>query len=400
MSNQPKVRFVVPAALAILLTFGRNGMMPFEGYYSPLDQAMNLFVVIVAPIFAFKDMYPHPYNHNLHLFIPIFFLTIWVAVCIVLGSPSEYWPNITTLITITLSILMASQITSFELSRVRHFILLFAGFFSVYTLLFGRDSLNLIFLGALHQRLGSDISSANLIIFPRVMYMLIVTGLISIIIEKKIWIKILAASSIILPLIIAFATGGRGPLIGAFVAMLTFILGLGINMKKFYTLIVIGLISFLGYNLINRFFPLMRQRIMEEGDSGRYDIWTNLIDPSNISLFGQGVGATYPHNIFLEMFFTYGIIGFCIFLLVLAITVKTSYRYYRTTRDLESLWAISLLVLQLTAQQFSLDIFYGSLWAAMVLPLGYGWKRLYTTTANLPLVKPDAQNYQDRGYSV
>jgi len=249
MRNNPKVRFAVPAAMAILLTFGRNGMLPFEGYYSLLDHLLNLFVVIIAPIFAFKDIiYPCPINRNIHLLIPLFFLIIWVCICVVFGSPREYWPNRTVIITITLSILMASQISSFELRRVRHCVLLLTGIFCLYTIIFGQYSLNLIFSGALEYRLGSEFSNANLIILPRVMYMLIVTCIISVIIDENKWIKIIAATLPILPLLIAFGTGGRGPLVGAVAAMLFFIFFMfGKTRRTVIVLITTVTMIFIGY---------------------------------------------------------------------------------------------------------------------------------------------------------
>ena len=89
-------------------------------------------------------------------------------------------------------------------------------------------------------------------------------------------------------------------------------------------------------------------------------------------MFGSGPRDTYPHNIFLEFLYYYGFIGFVLFLTFLLTSLITAYKYQCKTNDDEARWCLSLLVLQLTAQQLSLDIFYGSLWAALVLPLGYG----------------------------
>ena len=119
----------------------------------------------------------------------------------------------------------------------------------------------------------------------------------------------------------------------------------------------------------------------------------------NISWFGHGATAAYPHNIFLEFFLNYGIIGLALFLLVLATSVITAYKYYRRTRDQESLSVISLLVLQMTAQQFSLDIFYGSLWAALILPLGFSWNYSLYYNNEGAVVYPNAACNSHKGYN-
>jgi O-antigen ligase len=360
--------------MAILLTFGRNGMLPFEGIYTLLDRSMNLFVVIVAPLFAIKSIYPRPINNNLHLFLPIILLSCWVIICVFIGSPNEYWPDRTSLITIVLSILLASQITRFELSRLRHFVLLLAGVFSIYTLIYGQSSLDQIFGGALDTRLGIDVSSSNVIIFPRIMYMFIITCAISLVIEKNIWIRVCSGVIMILPFLIALATGTRGSLVGFVAAVLVFIFCLRNKFKTLYAVLVVAVLAIIGHMSISRLLPIMQQRISfnEEG-IGRIDIWNKLINTSNITWFGNGVSASYPHNIFLELLYVYGIIGFVLFLVVIVTSFITAYRFYRNTRDLDSLWVISILVLQMTAQQLSLDIFYGSFWASIALPLGFGW---------------------------
>lgn len=368
MNNSTKPRFVVPAAMAILLTFGRNGMLPFEeGAYTLLDHAMNIFVVIVAPFYIFKT---GRFNNNFRLLNPLFWLILWVTLRVIF-SPSEYWPDLTSLITIFLSILIASQITSYELRRVRHFMLLLAGIFTIYAYFFARSSLDLIFSGALDTRLGTDLSSANLIIFPRIMNMLITTGLISLMIDKNKLVKIYAILVIILPLIIAISGGGRGSFVGTFIAILAFITS-RLDFRILLMIPVLGIIINYTYQFIIMFLPAIETRLSDDASGlERLDTW-NYIFSQDITLFGTGRETNYPHNIFLEFYYNYGVIGFILFLIFLITSLKVAYKSYSISHDDETRWAISLLVLQLTAQQFSLDIFYGSLWAALVLPLGFG----------------------------
>lgn len=373
MDNLPKPRIVVPAAMAILLTFGRNGMLPFEERYLLLDRLMNYFVVIIAPVFALKDIVPRPRNHNLHLLIPLFMLVSWVGACVIVGGPREYWPNHTTLLTIFLSILMATQITRSDLCILRRIVLVLSGIFTICTLVFAQLTLHQIFDGTLIGRLGVDISPANVIIYPRVMYMLIITCFVSFAIDKSVLVRVFSVAFAVIPLIIALATGGRGALVGGLVAALVFLLGVSKTKMKairYFTGIVVLL--GLGYYVTIAFLPLMKQRISSFDSSGRVDIWSDLLK-SNITIFGEGLSASYPHNIFLEFLYNYGIIGLLLFLFLLTTSISVVRKYYMRTHDQEALWVVAALVLQMTAQQFSLDIFYGSLWAAIILPLGFGW---------------------------
>jgi O-antigen ligase len=372
MHTQPKARFVVPAATAILLTFGRNGMLPIEKVYTWLDQSINLFVVLIAPLFAIKDIYPRLLERSLLLFLPFLVLALWVFVCLWLGSPSAYRPQESALITILLTVLFASQISRFELRRLRHFVLLLAGLFSLYALTFAQSSLSLVFGGMLTNRLGVDQSFSNVIIFPRVMYMLVITCFVSLLIEKRIWVRIFAAMTAILPIFIALSTAGRGALVGLVLAAIVFAWGAR-RSKGFIALSMVVVLIVIVSVVINSFVPVMQQRIDESYNSGgRYPIWEHYLN-LDLTWFGRGYVEDYPHNIFLEFLSNYGIVGLAIFLLVLGISITTIYRAYIRTRDEEVLWVASLLVLQMTAQQFSLDIFYGGLWAAVLLPLGLNW---------------------------
>ena len=66
-------------------------------------------------------------------------------------------------------------------------------------------------------------------------------------------------------------------------------------------------------------------------------------------------------------------VGLALFLVFLGVSLRLIWKAYRRTNDLEVLWAIGIVLIQLVAQQFSLDIYIGSLWAALLLPIGLGW---------------------------
>lgn len=375
MNVMRRPRFVVPAATAVMITFGRNGLLPFEGYYGPLDQILNLFVVVVAPFFAFKGLYPRALNRNLSLLWPFLFLASWVCACVLFGSTPENWPSTTALITIVLSVVFASQITGAELTRVRRSVLFLTALFNIYALMYAQSSIQLILSGMLETRLGMDISPSNVIIFPRIMYMLIVTCLFSIVIERKLWAKFGAAAILILPMLIALSTGGRGPLLGFAVSSLLLVFGVSGTRRSLTAFLGAVSLTALAYISITQLFPTMLHRISDRREDERLDIWSNLLHLDNVSLFGSGVGPTYPHNVFLEFFFVFGIVGFLLFLWFLVVVCKTMYRSYRDSNDIEVLWVIALVVLQLAAQQLSLDIFYGTFWGVLVLPLGACWQQ-------------------------
>jgi O-antigen ligase len=192
------------------------------------------------------------------------------------------------------------------------------------------------------------------------------------VIERNVWIRIGSALMMIVPVLVALGTGGRGPLIGFIAAALVFVFGLRKYGKAGFGAAIVGLLGVVYYLAMQYLVPVMQRRILEDKDANRIEIWGDLLH-SHITWFGRGVTEYYPHNIFLEFLYNYGIIGLTLFLIVFAGIVIQAFRYYNKTRQRESLWVISLVVLQMISQQFSLDIFYGGLWAAIVLPLGFIW---------------------------
>lgn len=375
MHNESNTRIVVPAATAILLTFGRGGMLQFEGNYTLLDQLMNIFVVVVAPIFALRGIFPRPANQNFPFLALIVLLVCWVSVCVLFGSPSEYWPPHSALITIGLSILLASQISLNEIRRVRHFVLLITAVFCLYTLLYGQASLSMILGGSFNRRLGVELGPGNAVAFPRIMYVLAFTCLVSLLIEKGLWVRIGTSIIMLIPVVIGLACGGRGALIAFVVALVTLLFGLRKRIEVLFAGIGVGLLLIIGYGLVVELLPLMEQRVLTMEDPTRVGYWEKVLTMDSLSLFGHGVDDAYPHNIFLEFLQYYGIVGLLLFLLLVTTTLVMVWRHYGRTSDIEVLWVIGLFVLQMTAQQFSLNIFTGALWAAIVLPSGFCWNR-------------------------
>ena len=325
MKRQLKARMVVPLSMAILLTFGRNGMLPFEeDTYTILDHSMNILVLIVAPCVIF---FSGKLQNNIRSLIPLIILMLWVYLRVI-TSPIQWWPSLTSVITISLSILIASQIASNELRQVRHFMLILAGIFSIYCYFVAKSSLDLIFSSSL---------------------------------------------------IISLSTGARGAFIGLFAGFFIFILN-RFSFKMLMTIPFIGILVAISYQFILLYLPSTESRL-DDGDSteDRINILITLFN-KDISLFGEGKGESYAHNIFVEFLYDYGAIGFILFCIFLFVSLNTAYQFTKKTKTDEPRWALSLFFLQLTAQLISLDIFYGSLWAALVLPFGFG----FNTVGQLP----------------
>jgi O-antigen ligase len=371
MNNQPRIRFIVPAAAALLLTFGRDDWLAFLPLHTPFDLVMNLFVVVIASMFALKDISSNFLSRNILLRLLFLIFTLWVTIVVTVGSPYKYWPSGTSFLTLILIILIVSQITRSELRRLRLLILGLAGIFTVYSMIFAKGIIQLILSGRETTRLGEKISPSILVAYPRIMYVLIITCMFSLIVEKKFWIRLYSAAMMVLPVLIAFATGGRGPLLGFILASFVFVLGLEKKHKAYYAMTIIAVVT-IGYIVISNYFPVMENRIMKGDDSGRSAIWNYVLN-GNITLFGVGVSDDYPHNIFLELLLNYGVIGLILFIVFFTTLVSSFVRCYFRTHHKEVLWAISLLVLQMVAQQFSLDIFNSGLWATIMLPLGFSW---------------------------
>ena len=381
--EQHKARYVVPLAAAILVTFGRGGLMPIVSEkFTLFDLAMNYFLLLVAPVFALKFFLTNSPNRYLLFVSPIVIFWCWIFICISY-SESFFWPTRTAVVGIGLSVVIVSQIKNSEIKRVRHCVLVLAALFNLDTLLHFKDVLGPIISGSLHARLGLNVDPGLAVAFPRIMYMLVLTCIFTLIIEKQKWFRIVVAGLMVCPLIIAFASAGRGALAG-FVAAVLF---LALNQRKksrfFGVGIIAGMVLFAVYWAIIHFFPLMMGRIEQaESGAGRYDLWLYALD--HISLFGSGIGSEYAHNIFLELFQDYGVVGFFLFLPVLTVSLGLAWKTYSNTLDLEILWVMAIIVLQMVAQQFSLNIFTGAVWAALVLPLGLSWDFVEEDVAILP----------------
>jgi len=366
--QRQRILFILPLfATAMLLSFGRNGFLPFSSY-TPLDQMINVLIVIAAPLcLLFR-----PVNFFRHSFLirilPLIILWIYVAFC-VSGSPKTYWPDHSAVLSIFLAILLASQVSVSQLRMLRLLTLVAGLLFSAFVLLYGRRELSSILGGTLNQRLGSEISDSLLVAYPRMLYVIAFTCFVSAIAEKRVWLKIGAIMLAILPVLVALATGGRGPLVALSCAVLFFLLGLRQRHSSILGLLLAASIFCIGYYIVSEYLPVMAQRIGEWDDAGRSILYEKAW--AKISFFGRGIGDMYAHNIFLEFLQDYGIFGLVLFLITTIISVGSAARVYWHTRNVDVLWVMGLITLQLVAQMFSLNIYWAMVWGTLALPLGF-----------------------------
>lgn len=362
---------------AILLTFCRGWMLAVSDQQTPLDAPLNYFVVLMAPLCALYSLSQYGDWRLMKLFWPVAMLMVWVFWCLVFFTPVRYWPERSPVISILLAVVIASQISRAELRLLRHCILLLAGLFSLVVLVWNPGLLGAAVSGSAKQRLGVDISPANVLFMPRVYYTLVFTCFATVVIERRLWLRSVAIVLIIIPALMGLSSGSRGPLAALLLAVLVFLWGALRNARGMGTLSLLTLgtvFALLGLKAVMSLFPTIVRRVGED-DTLRISAYGQILENvvRNVSLIGQGKGDVYAHNIFLEFLQDYGVLGVVLFLVFLGTNLRAMWRVYDSTRDIEVVWAFGLILIQLVAQQFSLDIYWGSLWAALMLPIGVRW---------------------------
>lgn len=340
--------------------------MPFVEI-TPIDQAINVIIVVIAPLLIlFRQLILKEKILNKSIF-PLIIIWAYIILRLLVSSSKYRATELSTIISIVLSIYLGSQVTILQLRQLRLLMYAVAVFFSFYALIYAQKDISNILSKTLKVRLGADYSSSILVAYPRMLYMLVLTCFVTAVVEEKIWLKIGALSVTIIPIMIALSTGGRGALVGLICAIFVFILGRRQPKFPLIGIVFAVLILFIIYNFVSEYLPLMNERIEDADDAGRSYIYLDAI--SNISLIGRGIGQNYAHNIFLEFLQDYGIVGLCLFLYVFTKAIISVSKLYSSSGNVELLWVISLFTLQLIAQQLSLNIFCDMFWASFVIPL-------------------------------
>lgn len=373
-STKELILTIIPLfAVAMLLSFGRGGFMPFI-YNTAIDQIINIIIVVIAPLAIIIKRYSYYEKiFNSHL-IPILILFAYIAGSLLQSNPN-FRPTFSTLISIYLVIFLGSHVSISQLRLLRLLVLLVGFIFSLFILFVAKEEMYTVLSGTLINQFGIDYSDALLVAYPRMLYVITLTGIVSAIIEKNIFVKIIAIAITICPSIISLATGGRGALVGLLCAIIVFVISLNKGKLLIIGIISIVVILFIGNYFISEYLPIMAKRIETGDDAGRFNLYNSAL--SNISLFGLGKEGLYPHNVFIEFLSEYGILGLAIFLYTISRSIIVVFNAYLYYRNIDVLWLISIYILQFVAQQFSLDIFYPMFWAPIVIPFGllYDFKK-------------------------
>ncbi len=363
-------RWVLLGASGLLLLFGRGGMFAVFGEYTLLDRVLNILLLTITPLF-FCFLLLKRLPGYLRVMWPLLLLMVWVSTTLIYNPGTSYFPDRTSLITLAYSIFICSQVNHKDLKFLRYVILFFGAFFSLMVLI-NQSYLNeLLNSGILRYRLGLDTSVANIIIYPRAMYAIVYTSLVTFLMKERIWFRLGALVFAVLPLMVALATANRGTAVAFALASCLFVI-LQIRSRRiigFLSAALFVIMTWFIYPIILDLFPVFARRVMLEGDSGRWEIWKPVLE--QVSLFGFGVPSEYVHNIFLEFLHDHGLIGLFLFLFLLFHVLGRVWRLFSHTGDLNVLWALGLWAFQMTAQQFSLNIYMaGSLWASFALMIG------------------------------
>lgn len=365
---QKPLSYIICFSAALMLTFGRTGLVPFVDLTLP-DMAMNVVVVVLAPLCIFLIADWAETDKILLTFVPVILLVTDVACGILLNSPTASWPDHSTLLSIGLAIFLSSSIRNGQLRRLRWMVLLVAALFNLFLFVYARDAIAGILSGGLHIRFGADVSPGLLVSYPRKLYVLVFTCVATALIEENLFLRLGVMAMTPLPLLVGLATGGRGAMVALAAATFAF---LAVQRKKSMVLagvVIAGGVVLLGGYFIDHYLSVTAQRMENfDSDSGRSDIHAEALE--QITVFGRGIGQTYAHNVFLEFFRDYGLVGLALFLGFLLMIFVWLLRVFKSTRSDEIRWMFGLIVLQLTAQQFSLNIFTDMFWAALALPIG------------------------------
>lgn len=354
-------------AVAMVLVFDRRPMLSFVEVWALPERILNVLVVGVAPIIAVARMVHGGRDLKVGRYAPALLLATWVTVRVA-TSPASFWTSRTEAITVILAVLLPTQLRRNELRQLRHSVLLLGGLFSVLALLFATPVLADIRSGIQASRLGIEISAANAIILPRALYIVVITGLYSLISEKAVTLRVFSGSVVVVPMLVALATGGRGPLLGIIVAAV--VVALSIRNNRVLYLGGLAMLLLVGYRVVIEYLPALLVQRVEVQDAGRFELWADVFAKSKVSLLGMGLQDDYPHNVFLEFAYNYGLVGLVLFFWFLTGVFRSIWRELRAEgRSDEVVWVVALITIQFVAQQVSLDIFYGAFWAALLLAL-------------------------------
>lgn len=354
-------------AAAIMLTFGRSGLLPIFGQYTLVDELASLFVLAVTPMALLALVTRQLGHRSTLLLLGLGILILWIIVVVLTVTPFEYFPPRTALVSIGASLIIVLQVPRFRLALVRRSALVIACLFSVLVLMDYQDILREVVSGELQWRLGAEISNGNLVAYPRILWVLVITCVVSAWLEQNWRIRLLAVGAAVIPSLIALSTANRGTFVAFLLAVLLLLVATQNKLVVACVASIFVLLSSSVQQYFFRMFPILGQRLLYDADSGRFDTWTTV--SKDITWFGHGIGPEYAHNLFLEAAQDYGATGFVLLVFLLVSIASRLVFAYKSTKNREIMWVLSLFTLQIVSQQFSLNIYTSMLWATIALAI-------------------------------
>ena len=378
---------------ALVTTF----LIGLPGYYVALMIFSNLFgleysrhltvvlrVMIVASIFFAFFLYPRVRMQNGLLLFISFSLAYLVRILLEYGGPDIYHRSVRDIFFYFLSFLLIPvlfisqiRISKKQYTQIFYSILIGCAALSIATFFFYADLIGQV------SRISSVVKRDSNYISPLALsyaatlgislgFIYIMTNILSAI-EKTIIISIMV--SCLVPL---FLGASRGSIVAFAILFIFYILNSSSIRKK--AVIVIGIIllvalivtaqEYLGSGFLNRFLSLKEHYETGSTSTFRLEIWFHTFKQFLDSpLFGDSLESTwlgyYPHNIFLEVLVTTGILGFIpffAFIVYVFIKAKRIVGYYP-----QYSWVVVIFIIS-----FVQNIFSGALYSASWLAFGAG----------------------------
>ncbi|TNJ38556.1 hypothetical protein FGF66_08400 [Chlorobaculum thiosulfatiphilum] len=372
------LRYSIPLSVAVMLTFMRNGFLFFTNTYTFIDYIINVFVVFFAMILFVKSVISGYRLSDFYKYFPILLFLLWVFCR---GVIFDYDHIITrsNIISIFVAVVLSIHIRMSDLLLLRRSLMLinlvFVGIVIIYAPYALSGLHNSIFESSfgVNYKFGMDYSPASGVAYPRSLYTLALACIGGAIIEKKIFLKALSIIISFVPIFMGFSTAGRGGLLGFIIAIVVIVIGAfyvyGLKRKIKMMVIITFLVSmmYLLYSVMIMKFPILLNRIYNDADDGRFDIWEQSL--RGVSFLGEGVSMSYSHNLFLESLHDYGIVGFILCVYMIFMVIVNGVRSIRKKKNMEVFVVLSIVALQLVAQQFSLNMYWAFFWSAIILPM-------------------------------
>lgn len=201
--------------------------------------------------------------------------------------------------------------------------------------------------------------------------------------------KLYIITIVILSSISFFLGASRGSLIALFLPFFL-IFSVKKNLGSYLRLLLIIVVALvfvvyfaeqLGSNIINRFTNISSAVEAEDSSAIRAQIWSQAMRQfADYPIFGEGLAVKgfegYPHNLFVEVLLSTGLLGFIPLLLLVISAFKKTMAIFRNSP--EYAWLGVIFIQSFSQSMFSGAIYTSSwLWLSMALVFSFNLKKNY-----------------------